>query len=35
MYFETTIAKLSRNQLQNLLEGKRVGIEKGTSHRIL
>ena len=34
MYFQTSIAKLSRNQLKNLLEGKRVRIKKGTAHNI-
>ena len=34
MYFQTSIAKLSRNQLKNLLEGKRVRIKKGTAHHI-
>ena len=28
MYIQTSIAKLSRNQLKNLLEGKRVRIKK-------
>lgn len=34
MYFETSIAKLSRNQLKKLLEGKRVRIKKGNAHHI-
>ena len=34
MYIQTSIAKLSRNQLKNLLEGKRVRIKKGSAHHI-
>ena len=34
MYFESHIAKLTRHQLRNLLEGKRVRIKKGTHHKI-
>ena len=35
MYIQTRIAKLSRNQLKNLLEGKKgVRIREGTTHHI-
>ena len=34
MYYETSIGKLSKVQLNNLLKGKRVRIKKGTSHTI-
>ena len=34
MYIQTSIAKLSRNQLKNLLEGKRVRIKKGSANHI-
>jgi len=34
MYIQTSIAKLSLNQLKNLLEGKRVRIKKGSAHHI-
>ena len=34
MYIPTGIAKLSRNQLKKLLEGKRVRIKKGNVHNI-
>ena len=34
MYIPTGIAKLSRNQLKNLLEGGRVRIKKGNTHII-
>ena len=34
MYYETSIGKLSKVQLNNLLKGKRVRIKKGTSHTV-
>jgi hypothetical protein len=34
MYYETSIGKLSKVQLNNLLKGKRVRVKKGTSHKI-
>jgi len=34
MYYETSIGKLSKVQLNNLLKGKRVRVKKGTSHTV-
>jgi len=34
MYYETSIGKLSKVQLNNLLKGKRVRVKKGTAHKI-
>lgn len=34
MYFETTIAKLSRPQLVKLLNGEKIRIKKGAAHKI-
>jgi len=34
MYYETSIGKLSKVQLNNLLKGKRVRVKKGTAHKV-
>jgi len=34
MYHETSIGKLSKVQLNNLLKGKRVRVKRGTAHKI-
>jgi hypothetical protein len=34
MYYETSIGKLSKVQLNNLLKGKRVRVKRGTAHTI-
>jgi hypothetical protein len=34
MYYETSIGKLSKVQLNNLLKGKRVRVKRGTAHKV-
>ena len=34
MYYETSIGKLSKVQLNNLLKGKNVRVKRGTAHTI-